>query len=76
MIWHYNVIKMILRICYLLFLFLASLRFPSSKSFQKITKDRCGNSVLKLVRRFDRTDLYCTKTELNLNVLKYCLKMD
>ena len=47
---------MILRICTLVFLFLATLRFPSSKSIPKIIKDRYGENVLKLVRKFERTD--------------------
>ena len=57
---------MILRICTLVFLFLARLRFPSSKS-PKIIKDRYGQSVLKLVRKFGRTDLRCRIAELDLS---------
>ena len=64
---------MILRICTLVFLFLARLRFPSSKS-PKIIKDRYGESVLKLVRKFERTDLRCRKAELDLSFLKYCFE--
>ena len=41
------------------FLFLARLRFPSSKSIPKVIKDRYGDSVLKLVRKYERTDLHC-----------------
>ena len=64
---HYNIIiKMLLRICTLVFLFLARLRFPSSKS-PKIIKDRYGESVLKLVRKFGRTDLRCRIAELDLS---------
>ena len=65
---------MILRICTLVFLFLARLRFPSSKSIAKIIKDRDGESVLKLVRKFERTDLKCRKLELDLSFLKYCFE--
>ena len=65
---------MILRICTLVFLFLARLRFPSSKSIAKIIKDRDGASVLKLVRRFERRDLRCRKAELDLSFLKYCFE--
>ena len=43
----------------LVFLFLARLRFSSSKSIPKIIKDRYGESVLKLVRKFERTDSRC-----------------
>ena len=64
---------MLLRICTLVFLFLARLRFPSSKS-PKIIKDRYGESVLKLVRKFERTDLRCRKAELDLSFLKYCFE--
>ena len=71
---HYNfVVKMILRICSLVFLFLARLRFPSSKSIPEMTKDRYGENILKLVvRKFERTDLRCQKAELHLSFLKYC----
>ena len=65
---------MILRICTFVFLFLARLRFPSSKSIPKIVKDRYRESILKLVRKFERTDLRCRKTELDLSFLKYCFK--
>ena len=65
---------MVLRICILVFLFLARLRFPSSKSIVKFIKDRYGESVLKLVRKFERTDLRCRKAELDLSFLKYCFE--
>ena len=45
---------------------------PSSKSILKIIKDRYGESVLKLVPKFERTDLRCRKVELDLSFLKYC----
>ena len=51
--------------------FLARLRFPSSKSIPKIIKDRYGESVLKLICKFERTDLRCRKAELDLSFLKY-----
>ena len=53
---------------------LARLRFPSPKSIAKIIKDRDGASVLKLVRKFGRTDLSCRKSELDLSFLKYCFE--
>ena len=46
---------MILRMCTLSFLFLKRLRIPSSKSILKFIKDRYGESVLKLFRKFERT---------------------
>ena len=55
-------------------MFLARLRFPLSKSIPKIIKDRYGESVLKLVRKFERTDLRCRKAELDLSFLKYCFE--
>ena len=65
--------KMILCICCtLVFLILARLRFPLSKWILKIIKHRYSKSVLKLVRRFQRTDLRCRKAELDLIFLKYC----
>ena len=65
---------MIIPLSTLVFLFLARLRFPSSKSIAKIIKVRYGESVLKLVRKFERTDLRCRKAELDLSVLKYCFE--
>ena len=54
---HYNIIiKIILRIYTLVFLFLARLRFPSSKSIPKIIKDCYGDSVLKLVHKFSAAE--------------------
>ena len=65
---------MILGVCSLVFLFLAKLRLLLSKSVPKISKDCCDDSVLKLVCRFDRTDLFCEKVELDLSVVKYCFE--
>ena len=58
----------------MVFLFLARLRFPSSKSIAKIIKDRDGESVLKLICKFERTDLKCRKSESDLSFLKYCFE--
>ena len=65
---------MILRTCTLVFLFLARLRFPSSKSIPKTIKDRYGESVLQLVRKFERSDLRYRKAELASRFLKYSLE--
>ena len=65
---------MILRICALVFLFLARLGFPSSKSMSKIIKDCYGDSTLKLVCKFERTNLHCQIAELDLSFLKYCFE--
>ena len=54
-------------------MFLVKLRFPSSKSILKIIKDRYGESVLRLVRKFERTGLCCRKAELDLS-LKHCFE--
>ena len=55
-------------------MYLARRRFPSSKSIPKIVRDRHGENVLKLVHKFERTDLRCRKAELNLSVLNYCFE--
>ena len=49
-------------------MFLARLRFPSSKSFPKIIKDPYGENVLNVL------DLRCRKAELDLSFLKYCFE--
>ena len=41
---------------------LGRLRFPSSISTPKIIKDRYDESLLKLVHKFERTDLCCQKS--------------
>ena len=43
----------------------------TKKSIPKITKDRYGESVLQLVRKFQRSDLRYRKAELALRFLKY-----
>ena len=65
---------MILRIRTLVFLFVARLTFPSSKSIPKFIKDCYDQSVLKLVCKFKRTDLRCRKAELDLSFFKYCFE--
>ena len=55
-------------------MFLGRLRFLSSKSIPKIIKDHYGENVLKLVRKFERTDLRCRKAELDLSFLKHCFE--
>ena len=77
-----NIVSLLIRkieqmcehICTLAFLFLARLRFLSPKSIPKIIKGRYGESVLKLVCKFERTDLCCRKAELDLSFLKYCFE--
>ena len=59
-------------IYFVFFLFFTRLRFPLSKWILKIIKHCYCKRVLKLVRRFERTDLRCRKAELDLSVLKYC----
>ena len=53
---------------------LGRLRFPLSISTPKIIKDCYGESLLKLVHKFERTDLCCQKAELDLSFLKYCFE--
>ena len=45
----------------MVFLFLAKLRFPLSKSIPKIIKDRYGERVLKLVRKFEKNRFTLSK---------------
>ena len=58
----------------MVFLVLAKLRFPSSKLIPKTSKSCYGESVLKLIRKFEITDLRCRQAELDLSYLKYCFE--
>ena len=55
-----------------MFIFLTRLRFPSKLSIAEILRKRYGDRILKLVRKFQRTDIKHKKALLYLQFLKYC----
>ena len=62
------------RVFALVFLFLARLRFPSNKSICFVIRERYGNGIVKLVRRFEKVDFKLRKASLDLDFLERCQK--
>ena len=58
----------------LVLLFIIRLRFPANRSIANIVTARYGRATLKLVRRFESTDLKYKKCELDIEFLNNCLK--
>ena len=56
------------------FFFFGKIKISFIEIYSEIIKDRYGESVLKLVRKFKRTDLCCRKAELDFSFLKYCFE--
>ena len=56
----------------LVFIFLTRLRFPSKLSIAEVLRKRYGKPTLKLVRKFEKTDIKHKKALLDLQFLKIC----
>ena len=56
----------------LVFIFLTRLRFPSKRSIAEVLRKRYGDRILKLVRKFEKTDIKHKKALLDLQFLKIC----
>ena len=56
----------------LVFIFLTRLRFPSRLSIAEVLRKRYGDRTLKLVRKFEKTDIEHKKALLDLQFLKIC----
>ena len=56
----------------LVFIFLTRLRFPSKLSIAEVLRKRYGDRILKLVRKFEKTDIKHKKPFLDLQFLKIC----
>ena len=54
----------------LTFIFLTRLHFPSKFSISEIRRKRYGDRILKLIRKFEKTDLKHKKALLDLQFLK------
>ena len=63
---------MFLKALALVFLFLMRLRFPKNLSLIQVIQKRYGNTVVKLVRRFEKLDFKHRKVALDLQFLKTC----
>ena len=56
----------------LIFIFLSRRRFPSRLSIAEVLRRRYGDRTLKLVRKFEKTDIKHKKALLDLHFLKIC----
>ena len=58
----------------LVFLFIIRLRFPASRSIADVISARYGRGTLRLIRRYESTDLKYKKCELDIEFLNNCVK--
>ena len=63
---------MLLRTVALVFMFLVRLRFPSRLSLLQVIRNRYGDTIVKLVRKFEKVDFKHRKAALDLNFLQTC----
>ena len=56
----------------LVFIFLTRLEFPPTHSIAEVLRKRYGDRTLKLVRKFEKTDIMHKKALLDLQFLKIC----
>ena len=63
---------MFLKTLALVFMFLIRLRFPKNLSLIQVIHKRYGNTVVKLVRKFEKLDFKHRKAALDLQFLKTC----
>ena len=68
--------KAFLRVMSIVFLFLVRLRFPSYLSTIQVIRNRCGNEVVKLMRKFQKLDFKYRKVLLDLGFLDNRIRND
>ena len=66
------IIKMLMRVAAIAFLFLIRLRFSKSKSISDILRLRFSRSTLKRIRKFEKLHYRLRKADLNLELLLRC----
>ena len=66
------IIKMLMRVAAIAFLFLIRLRFSKSKSISDILRLRFSRSTLKRIRKFEKLDYRLRKADLDLELLLRC----
>ena len=54
------------------FLFLATVRFPNSKSIAEVIRSRYSENTVKKIRKLEKLDYRLRKTELDLQFLCKC----
>ena len=55
-----------------MFIFLTRLRFPSKLFITEVLRKIYGDRILKIVRKFEKTDIKPKKAHLDLQFLKIC----
>ena len=63
---------MLMIVAAIIFLFLIRLQFLKSKSISEILRRRYGQSMLKIIRTFEKLDYLIRKAELELEFLLRC----
>ena len=53
-------------------MFVVRLRFPSRLSLLQVIRNRYGDTIVKLVRKFEKVDFKHRKAALDLNFLQTC----
>ena len=59
-------------ICYIVGTYFSNRITPSRLSIADVLRNRCGDQTLKLVRKFEKTDIKYKKAHLDLQFLKIC----
>ena len=67
---------MFIRILSFIYMFLIRLRFPSGRSVANIVRKRYGDQILSKIRRFEKLDFRCRKTQLDITFLDVCIDKD
>ena len=63
---------MFMRVAFLVFLFLARLRFPRNESIASIVRKRYSGEILKTIRKLEKVDYKLRKAKLDINFLIKC----
>jgi len=63
---------MFFRTVVLVFIFLSRLRFPSGLSIAEVIRKRYGQTILKLIRKFEKYDFKLKKAQLDHKFLLIC----
>ena len=63
---------MFIRVAVIVFLFLARVRFPKSKSIADVTRARYNENTVKRIRKLEKLDYRLRKAELYLEFLCEC----
>ena len=59
-------------ICHIIGTYFSNRITPSRLSIADVLRNRCGDRTLKLVRKFEKTDIKYKKAHLDLQFLKIC----